>query len=384
MKLEDFATDLVASNRFIKASFGGFAGSGKTRTATEFIIGCYSTMEIDKNKPLLFIDNEKGSRFLIPLLNKHGIKCIIKETDQLDDILSAFDFLQKGEIGFLFIDSLSKVWYKYIEQYMIAFGTYKDGNRKKQFMTLNDWGNVIPEWGKVFAQRFVSVEGNCIFTGRGGNTYEMEEMEENGKTKKQFVKSGVKMKMAGETPFEPDINVWMEQCQELDDNGRPVIWREALIMKDRSGIIDGKTFKNPVYEDFKPVVDFLCAVPVGHVAGSSSDKSLAPSENSGLKYDKRQVEIEMEKIKNAFDFQGFGTSGADKQMKVRILESCFGTSSGTEMNTMKHDDLKKGREIVDSLFDSEHWKSGKSIENIDAFFLVYNSKNELDFDTNIT
>jgi hypothetical protein len=36
MKLSQFASNLVSRNHFIKASFGGFQGSGKTRTATEF------------------------------------------------------------------------------------------------------------------------------------------------------------------------------------------------------------------------------------------------------------------------------------------------------------------------------------------------------------
>ena len=68
MKLTDFATTLAAKNHFIKASFGGFQGSGKTRTATEFIIGCYKDMKL--TKPVLILDNEKGSRFLIPILKE--------------------------------------------------------------------------------------------------------------------------------------------------------------------------------------------------------------------------------------------------------------------------------------------------------------------------
>ena len=68
MKLEDFASELVAENNFIKMCFGGFAGSGKSRTATEILVGLYKKMKY--NKPVLFIDNEKGSRFLIPFFKK--------------------------------------------------------------------------------------------------------------------------------------------------------------------------------------------------------------------------------------------------------------------------------------------------------------------------
>ena len=79
-----------------------------------------------------------------------------------------------------------------------------------------------------------------------------------------MVKSGVKMKMAGETPFESDMNVWMELEQDVTDDGVKV-WRAAQVMKDRSGLIDGKVFMNPTYKDFQPVVQFLMALPVGEV-----------------------------------------------------------------------------------------------------------------------
>jgi len=64
-KLEQFASPIVAGNNFIKASFGGFAGSGKTYTATQFVIG--ADKEFKCKKPILRIDNEKVSRFLIPI-----------------------------------------------------------------------------------------------------------------------------------------------------------------------------------------------------------------------------------------------------------------------------------------------------------------------------
>ena len=112
MKLTDFASPLVAGNSFVKASFGGFAGSGKTRTASEFIVGAYK--DLGCSKPVLIIDNEKGSRFLVPFFAKANVPAMVKETVHLADILSAFDFLKAGEIDFLFIDTLTKVWYQYV------------------------------------------------------------------------------------------------------------------------------------------------------------------------------------------------------------------------------------------------------------------------------
>jgi hypothetical protein len=240
MKLEDFATDLAAGNRFVKAGFGGMAGAGKSRTATDFVIGSYQ--DLGYTKPIMVIDNEKGSRFLIPQFKRANIRAILKETTSLDDVLTAFDFLRAGEIDFIFIDSLTKVWYRYCREYL-------EKNRKV-FMELQDWGKLLPKWQETFSDVFVQAQGSIVFTGRGGFSYEKEEdtVDERGKVKKgQFVKSGVKMKLAGETPFEPDLNIWMEQKQEIDGDGTLRTWRESQIMKDRSGLLDGKVFKNPTY-----------------------------------------------------------------------------------------------------------------------------------------
>lgn len=326
MKITDFAKEIVAKNHFIKASFGGFAGSGKSRTATEFIVGSYHDMKC--TKPILAIDNEKGSRFFIPFFKKElpDTKVFVKDTVHLADVVSAMELLNSGEIDFLLVDSLSKVWYQYVSDYR--------AKNNIRFMTLQDWGKILPSWQQEFSDKFVNINGSIVFTGRGGFTYEKEEDEKNedGSTKKKgaFVKSGVKMKMAGETPFEPDINVWMEQQQEMTEKGLSV-WREAQIMKDRSNMIDGKTFRNPTYSDFAPVIAFLMNLPTGEVAGATSTQNLAPSENFEG-YEKRQSrEIALEKIKAEFEKMGLGTGKEDKQLKVLIFEKIFKTTAWAEL-----------------------------------------------------
>lgn len=344
MKLHEFATEMASKGNFIKASFGGFAGSGKTKTASEFLAGAYK--DLGHTKPLLIIDNEKGSRFLIPFFKKElpNTKIIVKDTRRLGDVLQAMEFLQKGEIEALFIDSLSKVWYQYVSDYK--------AKNKITFMTLQDWGKILPAWQEEFSDRFVSIDGSIVFTGRGGFTYEKEEDEkdEQGRVKKkgQFVKSGVKMKMAGETPFEPDLNIWMEQEQELQGDGKIKIWREAQILKDRSDTIDGKVFKNPTYEDFKPVIKFLQGLPVGEIAGESNPTNLAPAENWEAYERKQQRIIEMEKISALFDKHGYsGTlSKEQKAIKALTIEKIFGTTSITEIERM---DPTKLSELRDNL-----------------------------------
>lgn len=338
MNLQTFAKELKAENNFIKASFGGFAGSGKTRTATEFIIGCYQDLKIEK--PLLIIDNEKGSRFLIPIFKKAGINPFLKETVYLADVLTAFDMLKSGEIGFIFIDSITKVWYEFVRE-------YRKKNGGKAFLTLQDWGKILPAWQEGFSDKYVNLSGSCVFTGRGGYTYDMEENEET--KKKEFIRSGVKMKVGGETPFEPDLNVWMELCQELED-GKLKVWREAQVLKDRSGLIDGKTFINPTYNDFKPVVAYIVSAPKGEVAKASKLESNAPVETYNNQTEAR--EIALEKIKNAFIKTGIGKTTEDNRLKIAIMERIFGTNSWTEIEKGKPDWLSLRFGELEQLFES--------------------------------
>ncbi|MFH2029678.1 MAG: AAA family ATPase [Bacteroidota bacterium] len=348
MKLKDFASKIVAENDFIKVSLGGFAGSGKTRTASELIVGFYKKTGL--KKPLLIIDNEKGSRFLIPMFEKAGIETYVKETVSLPDVLEAFKMLETGEIGALFIDSLTKIWYNYVRN-------YKEKN-KRAFMTLQDWGKILPAWQEQFADVFVNVCGNIVFTGRGGYTYDMEENEET--KKKEFVKSGVKMKMAGETPFEPDLNIWMEVCQDIVD-GKVNVWREALIMKDRSGLIDGKTFKNPTFANFEPVIDYLLNAPKGSVAKISDNSNITPSENYEAQNRKEQREIELEKLKNLFIKAGLGTSQSDKELKLFACEKSFfePNIAWGEIEKRHVEEIKKGREVMEAMFSSLDYKITK-------------------------
>jgi hypothetical protein len=334
MKLLDFATDLAASNRFVKAAFGGFAGAGKSRTATEFVIGAYKALEY--TKPILVIDNEKGSRFLIPLFRNAGLKVVVKDTTSLDDVLTAFELLRDGQVDFLFIDSLTKVWYRYVRE-------YKQKN-KRAFMELMDWGKLLPAWQESFSDTFVSAQGSVVFTGRGGFSYEKEEDvkdEATGKVKKgQFIKSGVKFKLASETSFEPDLNVWMEQQQEIGPDGLKV-WREAQVMKDRSGEIDGKIFIQPTYADFEPFVKFLIDAPEGPVAGQTSSRNLAPGENySTLRTDKTIVLEELqEEIVRLYPTH----TTEDKKAKGDLIEKLFLTRSWTKVENLSLERLQEAR-----------------------------------------
>lgn len=335
MKLSDFATAGVAGNKFVKAGFGGFAGAGKSKTATDFVIGAYRALGY--SKPVLVIDNEKGSRFFVPTFKQAGIPMMVKDTTSLDDVLTALNLLKAGETEFLFIDSLTKVYYRYVREYL-------EKNRKV-FMQLDDWGKLLPKWQETFSDNFVAAQGSIVFTGRGGYSYEKEEDERrpDGSIKKGgYVKSGVKMKLAGETPFEPDLNVWMEREEDITPAGLSV-WREAHILKDRSGILDGKVLKNPTYEDFSKFVEFLAGLEQGPVAGESSTRNLAPGENYDNYNRRTEKQIALEEIEGELCRLYPGQTAGDKRAKGDWVEKLFKTRSWTAVENMSLDVLAAAR-----------------------------------------
>lgn len=338
MELKDFATPLVAENRFVKASLGGFQGTGKTLTASILIAGCYRTLKI--KQPLLIIDNEKGSRFLIPYFKEHNIETFAKPTTTIADVQQAFKLLHDKKIGFLFIDSLSKIWYRFVED-------YKAKNNVK-FMSLNHWGKVIPEWQRLFSEPYVEADGNIIFTGRGGYEYEMSVDEETNK--KEFVRSGMKMKVSGETPYESDLNLWMSREQEMDGNTLKSVWRECLVLKDRSGLIDGRVFKNPTYKDFEPVIKYLSKVETGKVIGVTSDQNLIQEDDKGYYARKKKKESLLEEITGIFDLHGLsGHSGDVRQLKAVISDKIFETTSMKAIELLDVDRLEQGKRMIKNL-----------------------------------
>lgn len=346
MKLLDFANSLVSKNHFIKASFGGFQGAGKTRTATEFVIGAYKDLKC--SKPVLCLDNEKGSRFLIPIFKKAGIEVLVKDTVNLADIIEALRFLENREIDFLFIDSLTKIYYKFVKD-------YKAKNRKS-FMSLMDWGKLLPAWQEEFSDRFVNTEGNIVFTGRGGFEYEKEEDQTddqgNVTEKGQFVKSGIKMKIAGETPYETDLNIWMQLEKELI-NGKPIQKNVAYVLKDRSDTINARVFSMPKYKEFRPVIRFIQGLPIGEIKEETFSENLTPG-NDFEYYDKQlKRKIEVEKIEALFELNDLGSprTAENKKIKTMIINKIFGTTSKTEIEKMDAGELNWRRQELQDLFE---------------------------------
>lgn len=339
-KNDNFFMSIGNSNPYFKAAFQGFAGSGKTHTAAIAAIGLYQ--RIKSQKPVVFFDSEKSARFLKPLFDQHNIQVLVRESKSLADLKEVMTRCREGLSDILIIDSITAVY----EDFLAA---YKRKVNRTYFQIM-DWGILKPSWRSEFSDLYVRDPYHCIFTGRAGYDYEQQINEVTGK--KEFVKAGIKMRADGEIQYEPDMLVYMDRYEEILGDDKKV-WREATILKDRSRLIDGKTFKNPSYTDFAPVIEWLLTDPIKNVTTPEGNAALLFHTEEEKGEWKRERDRWLEEIEGLLTSIAPGQSSAEKKFKVDILFDIFATTSWVAIQQMPPEQIKDGYErIRDKLLES--------------------------------
>lgn len=328
---EGFFTSLDNAQPYFKAAFEGFAGSGKTYTMAQVAIGLHK--RIKSTKPIVYFDTEKAGRHLRRLFKDAGIEVLYKESRTLADLATSMKFCREGGADVLMIDSISHVYENFLQAYQ-----QQKGRNRLQF---EDWGILKPKWKREFSEPFVRDRYHALFCGRAGYEYG-DEKDENGK--RQIYKTGIKMKVEGETAFEPDMLVLMERFEELLEKEKKV-WREATIIKDRSTLLDGKTIKNPTYADFAPAIDYLLEEAVEKETAPETENDYEGDE-ARREYVKRR-DIALETLEAEVIKAGLGGTAAKvKEAKVAAFEACFGTAAWTAIKGMSPARLEEGIESL--------------------------------------
>jgi AAA domain len=342
---------------FAKVGLLGFAGAGKTRTGTEIAIGLHKA--IGSKKPVLFIDTETGSDFVLPIFQKHGIELLVSKTRAFKDLAEGMQEAPKIA-DIMLIDSVSHFWVDIVESYRKK----KNVNR----LSFQDWGIIKPMWTNDFSMPFVTSAIHLIVCGRAGFEYDYFEGDDG---KMELYKTGTKMKAEGEFGFEPSLLIEMERIKnpEATENYREAktkdakmkaakqialereFVRKATVLKDRSDIMDGKVFYNPSYEDFAP---HWQSINIG-----GEHKPLEAGDSTELfnkdGYDQRKIErtraeIALEEIKAEVDKFLPGTTKEEKQAKIRLSEKVFNTASGKALEGMSYMILQQGLKRIRAIF----------------------------------
>jgi len=319
---------------YLKAGFMGFAGDGKTYTATQLAIGLVNLMRERElptgDRPAYFLDTETGSDWVQPQFEKANIELHTAKTRAFVDLVEAVREAEQNS-SILLIDSISHFWRDLTESY----AERKNRTRGLQFQ---DWAWLKKEWGR-FTDLFVNSECHIIMCGRAG--YEYDFFEQDG-GKKELQKTGIKMKAETETGYEPSLLVLMEKKRNMDSGE---VWREGSVLKDRADLIDGMTFKNPTFEDFRPHIDYLNlgGVHIGVDTSRNSKELVEPDGKPKWQHDKEQKEIAMDEIAELIKKHHGGQSKSDKDARGDILEKIAGTRSWKRFETYSRDKIEIAR-----------------------------------------
>jgi hypothetical protein len=352
----------LENNRpFLKLALEGFAGDGKTFTATQIAIGVHKL--IASTKPIALFDTEKAFKALKPSFDEAGIEAVVNDENRsLAALSQAIKWCEEGNADILIIDSITHVWEEFIKAYLNR--PDKHGKEvKRSRLEFQDWGIIKPKWKEEFSTPFVLAKCHIIFTGRAGYEY-TDEKNEDGK--REIYKSGIKMKAETETAFEPDILVLMQKQQDLISAEKKV-WREAMIVKDRTNQIDGKTFKNPSFEDFYPAIKVLLDGALRELHGVDIPDTFYEFENRFSEIGKER-EILVAEIEGCFELMGLGTSKEDKQVKAWTLNQVYNVNSVEMLAKRSNDTIRDGLKVIKG-FGNEYKKhlnecldTGKSID----------------------
>lgn len=298
-------TKAEVTTSFLKLGMMGFAGSGKTYTATSIAIGLHKLAK--SKKPIFFLDTETGSDWVKPRIEKAGIELFTAKTRAFRDLLEAVPEAE-GSASLLLVDSLTHFWVELTEAYM------KKKNRTR--LQFDDWAFLKTEWRK-FTDLFVNSNLHVIVCGRAGFEYDYSTDEETGR--KNLEKTGIKMKAEGEMGYEPSLLVLMERRMDMDTKTDR---HYAKVIKDRSTLLDGQEFNNPNFENFLPHIQ--CLNLGGKQLGVDTSRTsvgMIPADNRDNKA--KQRAIVLDDIESLLVKHYPGQSSEEKKIKKELLQTHF-------------------------------------------------------------
>lgn len=327
----------VNQTAYLKAGFLGFQGSGKTRTASELMLGLAA--EYGNGKPVAFFDTETGSDFMIPMFEAKGVPLLVLKSRAFKDLLEVVNEAEKECYG-LIVDSVSHVWLELLE-------SYKRRLNRKAGLQFQDWGEVKGVW-RTFTDRFVNSQLHMAVCGRAAWEYEESRDEETGK--KSIAKVGTKMRAETEFGYEPSLLVEMERVKLTD--GRLV--HRATVIKDRNlvmrptgaiaSLLDGAEIDDPSYESWRPAIERLNlgAPHVGVDASRTSDAIIEAPDYSGARSKERR-EVLIEEVEATFVLHDLSArTGEGKKRIAELMTRHFDTASWKALTLLHADRLQAG------------------------------------------
>lgn len=342
---------------YLKAGIQGFAGSGKTFTATEIAIGMRDYLKLEG--PIAFFDTEGGSEYIAGKVKKEtGQDLIGVRSHAFADLLATVRDAEKEGVSVLLVDSISHVWEELKSSHLQRVNeNLKRRNRPARYnLEFQDYGPLKLKWAE-WTVAFLNSRLHIIFCGRAGFTYDHETNEDTGK--KELKKTGTKMKAESEFGYEPSLLIEMERVAVLNGN-KGAFTHRATILKDRFDEINGDQFDNPGFKTFLPHIAKLKPGAYAPIDTSIKTEPLIDEEGND---DRRRREILCEEIQGEIVDMYPGQSAVEKKAKADLIFENFNTRSWTAVEGMRLEVLKDGLARIRRSRDPKIMKIVKAEEN---------------------
>lgn len=265
---------------FLKMSLYGPPGSGKTFSTLMFAEGLASR----DGKRIAYVDTERGTDFYAKEAPRQvhpesfDFDCLY--TTSLSDVLTAVKGLDPEEHGVIVIDSISHLW-------DAAIAAYEGKKTKIDSIPMHAWGSIKKPY-KELIRWLMDSSFHVFILGRQKNLFETDPDSD------QIKKVGVGMRAEGETEYEPHICARMEARK--DEKNSAISNYFALFEKDRTGVLAGRTYVNPTFSIFDPVMPLLN----GHQAKSEDPEEVAMKDAELLEKEKEKKSAKDSKSRELF------------------------------------------------------------------------------------
>lgn len=335
---------------FLKAGLLGFAKSGKTHTAMLLAVELRKRLAL--TTPVALFDTEASGEYIAGRVKAAtGQDLVGMKSRAFVDLMKMARECEAGAAGILIVDSITHVWREVCDSYLEQVNKARDSQNKSRRTRLEfqDWAIIKAKWAN-WADYFLNSRLHIIICGRAGFEWDFEESENaDGSTRKDLVKTGVKMKVESEFGFEPSLLVEMERVQVPDEkrNGRFKLVHRATVIGDRFDSMDGLSTDNPSGEWFAPHLALLTP-GASNIVNTTSRTDLGVNEEGDAEFvrERRRRAILCEEIEGELVKAYPGQSKEEKKAKVMLVEAGFKTKSWLAVQAMPAEKLAAGLAII--------------------------------------
>jgi AAA domain len=249
----------------LKMGLYGPAGSGKTFTALLIAEG------LANGKRIAFVDTEQGTAFYgqdVSARQPHPLAFDfdVLHSRSITEVLAAVRGIDPAQHGVVVIDSISHLWDS-------CKNAYTGKLTRQGSIPFHAWTNIKKPYRDLM-HLLLTAPYHVLICGR--QAVEYGEDEASG----ELAAVGYKMRAEGETGYEPDLLLRLEQRRTKRE---PRAVPTAHVEKDRTGVLAGQSIAWPSFANVaKPLLGLLgathAATPTDEEVGLQDAETLAREE----------------------------------------------------------------------------------------------------------